>query len=407
MLKKIALTESKTNSIMLILATIIVSILWSTLIKTADSSSTDNLSGYAWSDTIGWISFNCTNPGTCATSPYGVKVSSAGALSGYAWSEHIGWISFNAADVSGCPSGTCAPSFNKTTGVVTGWAKALAGGAGGWDGFISLSGAGYGVTTTGCSWSGYAWGSTVVGWVSFSGAGYGVTGTGDACKGNPPAVTFTASPSTINSGGLSILTWTVTGAADLCTATGGWSGSKLVTGGTEVVSPLTTTTYNLECWNAGVSSGIKTVTITTLASCPAGTAKSWTVGGNTCTANTPAVSSGANGTLTDSIAPNMGTAAYLCTNGTWAATPIAGATCNIPPELTVDEPLVVQDTDAVLRYYPNGQICTLTGGELNISNLSADGTESVKVVGRTTYTLSCPSGSDSVTVEVIPRGFET
>ena len=148
----------------LILTGIVIGILFGMDTSHVESSSAENLSGYAWSDTTGWISFNCTDTGTCATSPYGVDVSSTGSLSGYAWSEHIGWVSFNAADVAGCPSGTCAPSFNKTTGVVTGWAKALSGGSGGWDGFISLSGAGYGVSATGCAWGGYAWGSDVTGW---------------------------------------------------------------------------------------------------------------------------------------------------------------------------------------------------------------------------------------------------
>jgi hypothetical protein len=53
--------------------------------------------------------------------------------------------------------------------------------AGGWDGFISLSGANYGVTVAGCAWNGFAWGSMVVGWVNFGGNGGTVTGVGDAC----------------------------------------------------------------------------------------------------------------------------------------------------------------------------------------------------------------------------------
>ncbi|MBI2030189.1 hypothetical protein HYT05_01060, partial [Candidatus Kaiserbacteria bacterium] len=53
-------------------------------------------------------------------------------------------------------------------GAMTGWFRALANG-GGWDGWISLSGAGYGpVLSTSGTFSGYAWGSTVVGWLSFA-----------------------------------------------------------------------------------------------------------------------------------------------------------------------------------------------------------------------------------------------
>jgi hypothetical protein len=152
----------------------------------------DNLSGYAWSDNIGWVSFNCTSDGTCGTSPYGVKFTLGGNMEhGYAWSDNIGWISFNASDVVGCPSAPCTPTLNNITGAVTGWARAI-GASGGWDGWISLSGTAtdgspYGVSVTNCSWNGYAWGSDVVGWLSFSGIAtngspYGVTGTDAACQ---------------------------------------------------------------------------------------------------------------------------------------------------------------------------------------------------------------------------------
>jgi hypothetical protein len=143
----------------------------------ANASAGDLLSGYAWSDNIGWISFNCTNNNSCGTSNYGVNISD-GNFSGYAWSDNIGWISFNATDVSGCPSGSCPPAINLLTGRVSGWARALSYG-GGWDGFIKLSGVSsdgspYRVTFSGKNASGYSWGSDVVGWISWSGIDYGV-----------------------------------------------------------------------------------------------------------------------------------------------------------------------------------------------------------------------------------------
>lgn len=161
-----------------------------------DSSATDNISGYAWSETIGWISMNSTSDGSATG--YGVKVATNGDLSGYAWSENIGWISFNASDVGGCPSGTCAPKLERTSGpnmgVVSGWARAVNASTtvntGGWDGWISLNCANngacatsdYKVKATDCSWGGDAWGSDVVGWISFGGArGGNVTGTGEGC----------------------------------------------------------------------------------------------------------------------------------------------------------------------------------------------------------------------------------
>lgn len=159
-------------------------------VHSAKAGTGDNLSGYAWSSTIGWLSFNCVDPGTCAGADYGVNVGPTGALSGYAWSPNIGWVSFNAADVSGCPAAPCAPNLNKTTGEVSGWALALAGArrTDGWDGWVSLRGtaadsSAYGVSVNNCSWEGWAWGGPVVGWLSFNGASYGITGTGDACEG--------------------------------------------------------------------------------------------------------------------------------------------------------------------------------------------------------------------------------
>lgn len=176
-------------------------------------------SNYAWSETIGWISFDCANAGVCGASNYKVSQAAGGALSGYAWSENIGWISFNAADVAGCPSGTCAPSVNLTSGAVSGWARACGSfdstnacsgaqtRAGGWQGWIHLSGSGYGTTQSlsDCRWTGWAWGGgntaedAIIGWIHFNGSGYqvSVTDAGSGCDTNPPnvpEVTLTATP---------------------------------------------------------------------------------------------------------------------------------------------------------------------------------------------------------------------
>lgn len=152
----------------------------------AQASVTDNISNYAWSENIGWISFNCTNTVSCATSNYGVTINpSTGAFSGYAWSENIGWIHFAPAgpypaspNYSACldmPGNgqACDGIGNYNVG---GWARALSYG-GGWDGWIKLKGSNYGVfmnKQTG-KMSGYAWSGMVIGWISFSGTGYGTT----------------------------------------------------------------------------------------------------------------------------------------------------------------------------------------------------------------------------------------
>lgn len=137
----------------------------------SDAATAGKLTGYAWSDTIGWIDMNCANTNSCATNNFGISVDSSGNLSGYAWSDNIGWISANSTDLAGCPAGTCKAKIDSSTNKITGWLRALSN-ADGWDGWISLSGSSptYGPTFSNSNGSitGYAWGSDVVGWVDFS-----------------------------------------------------------------------------------------------------------------------------------------------------------------------------------------------------------------------------------------------
>ena len=66
----------------------------------------------------------------------------------------------------------------------------------------------------------------------------------------PPSVTLVPSVNPVTAGNSTNMVWTVSG-ADSCTASDGWSGSKSVAGGSESVSPATTTTYTLSCQNVG------------------------------------------------------------------------------------------------------------------------------------------------------------
>lgn len=156
------------------------------------------LTGYAWSDTVGWVSLNCSNDGTCATSNYGMAIDGNGLISGYAWSENVGWISANGSDLTGCPSGTCTARFEDYA--LRGWMKAVAGGSaqsGGWDGFISLNGTNYGPTLSAGTIDGYAWGSDVVGWLDFASGVHSVTTTWlPPCATNYQCVSATARQNT-------------------------------------------------------------------------------------------------------------------------------------------------------------------------------------------------------------------
>jgi hypothetical protein len=154
----------------------------------AYGGTSDNISGYAWSANVGWISFNCTNDSSCGAVDYGVNKDGSGNLSGYAWSSNVGWIQFGG--LAGFPSGSGTFSQNaQFSGVdLRGWAKAINADNNGWDGWISLRGTNYGVSQAGSTFTGYAWGSDVVGWILFDiqnvypsvCANCGVTTSGDA-----------------------------------------------------------------------------------------------------------------------------------------------------------------------------------------------------------------------------------
>ncbi len=162
----------------------------------AQAGTADNVYGFAWSENIGWISFNSTNcdangdglaDGTIAGCPaigspipnYGVSLDSVtGLFSGYAWSENIGWIHFaplgpypSSPNYSACldfgeGGKVCDELGGNKAG---GWARALAYGDG-WDGWMKLRGSNYGVNFNDHNgeFSGWAWGSDVMGWISFN-----------------------------------------------------------------------------------------------------------------------------------------------------------------------------------------------------------------------------------------------
>lgn len=251
-----------------------------------EASSSHNMSGFAWGDNIGWVSFNCTTPlaGGCGSSNYGVNLDPlTGNFSGYAWANpqdsiaptnNIGWVAFNASEVAGCPAGTCEPRLSGNE--VLGWARACTvfqsgcSGAlkpstetGGWDGWISLNcqnngscgTSNYKVNLNGSQFEGQAWGGDVVGWLYFnclsdtSGSGCSSGNYSVVLNATPPQITsFFPTPTAVSPGGSSVLEWSSTGATS-CTASGGWSGSKL-TSGTQSVGPLSVdTSFTLTCSN--------------------------------------------------------------------------------------------------------------------------------------------------------------
>jgi hypothetical protein len=258
----------------------------------ANAAASDNVSGYAWTDTIGWISFNCTNDSTCGASSYGVKEDASGLLTGYAWSDNIGWIKFGGLSSFPSGSGTLAKDAQLSGSNLIGWARACAGTASGdcsdmtsrtdgWDGWISLSGTNYGITKVGNNYVGYAWGGEVVGWVLFDIQGQvpgGCTGTCGVTVGGGTA-TFdvksggTSGPSIANNpsvpwGTIPTFVWTISQPSMTCDLTKTAGGTPftnqngLTSDGSINGSALTVSgvhTYAFDCTNPTFN---KTVTFT-------------------------------------------------------------------------------------------------------------------------------------------------
>jgi len=165
-----------------------------------DASVFSNIRGWAWSGFTGWISFSCKTAGAgdiCATENYGVYmitqadidagnftgIYDSGALVGHAWSDSIGWISFDRAEATAngtdmYPGADPFPAKDYMAKIdlagtksITGWARAMSAANVGenWNGWIKLSGTGYGVSVgAGGDFVGYAWGGEAVGWISFN-----------------------------------------------------------------------------------------------------------------------------------------------------------------------------------------------------------------------------------------------
>lgn len=88
------------------------------------------------------------------------------------------------------------------------------------------------------------------------------------CPASPgaPVVSFTASPTTVSSGGSSTLNWTVTG-ANSCTASGAWSGSQNASGGSQSTGALASSqTYNLSCSNTNGTT-VRSATVSVVVGC--------------------------------------------------------------------------------------------------------------------------------------------
>ena len=205
-----------------------------------------NMMGWAWSDGVGWISFNTQNcdtnwngqmdaddftDGTVNGKPHAIASAQCPAdgtlmpnygahldlstyeLSGYAWSEHVGWISFERS-ITGNPPADPFQTGNATSaiakldidsGIFEGWGRAVscpdtecdADSEWGW---IKLSGIAldlnaspYSVDKTSANeFSGFAWGDKVLSWISFNSKNCDDNGLLAAACGGDGMISFAA-----------------------------------------------------------------------------------------------------------------------------------------------------------------------------------------------------------------------
>lgn len=323
--------------------------------QTVSAASAATLSGYAWSSNIGWISFKGTN--------YGVTADASGNLSGYAWSSNIGWVSFSEA--AGCPQAGCAtqPKIDPTTGIVSGWAKAIAADGNGWDGWIKLGGSwAPSVKFTTNVAAGYSWGADVVGWVSWSGPGYAVVENFSSCS------------ATISSN-CSLPATPVGSSAGSCSS--GYIG-----------------TCNYSCSSGGTWSLNSN-------SCAIPAACSATTIGN---CSLPATASG--GSAGSCVSSYTGSCNYSCNSGTWNINSNSCAVLN--PTVSISAaPTRVQSGQSTKLTWNASDVsaCTVTGTN-GFSHTGKTGTNisSGAITAQTTFTASCDGGAATaaVTVNVVP-----
>ena len=210
-----------------------------------------------------------------------------------------------------------------------------------------------------------------------------------------PAVTLTASPTSVAYGGQSTLTWNSNGGGPVtsCTASGPWSNAGTFSGSGLTNALTTNTTFSFQCTGPGGTSPLQSVTV---AVGPAPINGGWSAW------STPNTSCGVSGTQT-----------RTCTN---PAPANGGAACVGPSTQTYTNPpcapvvtisasptnVAISGSSTLTWSTANATSCTASGSWSGAQALSGSTTVGPISNGSHTYTLTCsgPGGtiSNSATV---------
>ncbi len=234
-----------------------------------------------------------------------------------------------------------------------------------------------------------------------------------------PVVTISANPTSLAAGASSVISWSATNTPTSCTASGAWSGSKAVGGGTETVTVNATGTYSLTCANAGGSSVTQSATVTvvpaptvsisvnpTSVTSGSTTAITWSsTNATSCTASNGWTGAKAtSGTETSPALTTNTTFTLSCTGigGTTAQSATATVSVAPPPAATATlsaNPTSVASGGTTLLTWSstNATSCTATNGAAGWAGAKATtGTQtSAALTATTTFTITCTGAGGS------------
>jgi hypothetical protein len=232
-----------------------------------------------------------------------------------------------------------------------------------------------------------------------------------------PTVTLGATPTSVASGQPVTLSWSSTEATS-CSASGGWTGSRALSG-SETVNPTATSTYTLTCSGLGGSAN-QSVTVTVvpppsvaLSATPLSLAagQNSTLTWSSTNASSCTASGGWTGTRgvagTEVVSPSATTSYTLTCTGTGGTSAQTVTVAVVPaPTLTLSAnptSLATGQSSTLSWSTTNASSCTASGGWSGSKSVS--GNQAVTVSATTTYSLACTGTggtvSRSVTVTVV------